>query len=356
VVTTIATRCASLINANTDVPVSATAVAGVVTVTSDHKGLLLNDIDIRLNYLGPLGGEFPVSGLTVTPTVMVGGSGTPVLSTLLANLGEVTYDFIGHPFADTASLSAFDSFFNFSTGRWSWQSMLYGGYFTAIRGTPGTLVTFGQSRNGPNGSCLGFFDSPDPCWKVAADYCANCAVSLRADPNTPLQNIILNFKAPPPTSSFVRSVRNTLLYDGISTYTVNRAGQVVLERAITFYQLNTAGAPDTAYLDVETLFGTALLIRDWQVEMERLFPRAKLFEDGNAIPAGSNVTTAAQIRLATIAWYRNEAAAGNAQNPDQFASEVLAQNAGNGLVSELLPFILPQQLRQIAGVVQFTKP
>jgi phage tail sheath gpL-like len=181
-------------------------------------------------------------------------------------------------------------------------------------------------------------------------------VSLRNDPNTPLQNIVLNFRAPPFTSSFVRSVRNTMLYDGISTYTVNRAGQVVLERAVTMYQINTAGAPDTSYLDVETMYGTMLLIRAWQAEMERLFPRAKLFQDGNAIPAGSNVTTAAQIRLSTIAWYRNEAAAGNAQDPDIFAAAVIAQNAGNGLVSELLPFLLPQQLRQIAAVVQFTKP
>ncbi len=355
-VTTIAARLVALITVNPDSPVTATASAGVVTLTAKHVGLLGNDIDIRTNYLGALGGESSVSGLTVTSVAMNGGTGVPSLTTAIANLGDVTYDYVGLPYADTASLNAIDAFFNFSVGRWSWQQMLYGGAFTAQRGTPGSLVTFGQARNGPNVSVLGFYDSPDPSWVVAADYTATCAVSLRADPNRPLQEIVMSWAAPPRTSGFTRSIRNALLYDGISTYKINRAGQVVLERACTTYQLNTAGLPDNSYLDVETLYGTAFLIRSWQAEMTRLFPRYKLFQDGNAIPAGSDATTAHQIKIATIAWYRAQCALGNAQNPDEFAAAVLAQNAGNGLVKELLPFMLPQQLRQIAGDVQFTKP
>ena len=352
----IAARAAALVNADKGGMATATAAVGVVTLTARHAGLLGNDIDIRTNYLGTLGGEANVGGLTVAVTPMTGGAGVQSLASVLANCGDTTYDFVGVPYTDTASLNALDAFFNFAAGRWSWQSMLYGGYFTAARGTPGVLAALGQSRNGPNGSILGVYDTPDPVWVVAADYCARCAVSLRNDPNIPLQNIVMGWKAPPRASGIVRSLRNTLLYDGISTYTVNRAGQVVLERAITAYQLNPAGIADNAFLDVETMYGTAKLIRDWQAEMIRLYPRHKLFEDGNPIPAGNDAVTARLIRIATIAWYRRECEAGNAQNPDDFARKVLAQNAGNGLVSELLPWILPNQLRQIAGKVQFIKP
>ena len=353
----LANRAAGLVNADAGAAVTATAAAGVLTLTARHPGLLGNDIDIRVNYLGVLGGQAPVPGMQpVAITPMSGGAGVPSLTAALAACADTTYDFVGHPYTDTASLIALDAFFNFATGRWSWQSMLYGGYFTAARGTPGQLAALGQSRNGPNGSILGVFDTPDPVWVVAADYCARCAVSLRNDPNVPLQNIVMGWRAPPKASGFIRSLRNTLLYDGISTYTVNRAGQVVLERAITLYQLNPAGIADNSYLDVETLFGTARLIRDWQAEMIRLYPRFKLLEDGNAIPAGAQATTAQLIRLSTIAWYRAECARGNAQDPDLFARAVVAQNAGNGLVKELLPFLLPNQLRQIAGKVQFQKP
>ena len=90
--------------------------------------------------------------------------------------------------------------------------------------------------------------------------------------------------------------------------------------------------------------------------MQRLFPRSKLFIDGTPIPAGAMATSAQLIRIATTAWYRNECLNGNAQNPDGFAAAILSQNAGNGLVKTLLPFILPNQLRAIAGLAQFTKP
>ena len=352
----VAARLASVINADANRPVDATANMGSVSLTARSPGLLGNDIDVRVALPNAGLGTTAPAPVNVTVTALSGGAGVPALEAALANCGDVAFDFITTPYTDPAVLNALDAFLGFQAGRWSWQSMLYGTYFAAARGTPGQLAALGQSRNSPFGSILGVYDTPDPVWIVAADYAAHCGVSLRSDPNTPLQNIILGFQAPPVRSGFLRSLRNTLLYDGISTYVVNRAGQVVLERAITTYQLNTAGVPDNSYLDVETMHGTTRLIRDWQQEMLRLYPRSKLLEDGNAIPAGSNATTAQQIRVATIAWYRAECDEGRAQDPDAFAAAVIAQNAGNGLVKALLPFLLPNQLRQIAGLVQFTKP
>jgi phage tail sheath gpL-like len=353
-------RTIAAINAVPDVAAvasaSTAAAATTITLTAKHVGLLGNDIDLRFNYQGALGGETFAAPFTIT--AMTGGAGAPsasVWSAAQAALTDALYDFVGMPYDDAASLSSWDTFFNFQSGRWSWNQMLYGGYFTAQRGAPGALQTFGLSRNGPNGSCLGFYDCPDPCWVVAAEYTAQCASSLRNDPNVPLQNLTMNLHAPPATSAIIRTLRNTLLYSGISTYTIVQ-GQMVLERACTFYQENAAGAADNSYLDVETMYGTALLIRDWRQEMLRLFPRSKLFIDGTPIPAGAMATSAAQIRIATIAWYRTECANLNGQDPDGFAAACLAQNTGNGLVKALLPFILPNQLRAIAGLVAFTKP
>jgi phage tail sheath gpL-like len=353
--TTIGARAVALAAVTPDCPAVLTAAAGVLTATAKHVGLLGNDIDLRVNYLGALGGEALPAGITVALVAMAGGTGVPVMTLAQAALTDALYDFVAMPYTDAASLTSWDAFFNFQSGRWSWNQMLYGGYFTAQRGTPGALQTFGLTRNGPNGSCLGFYDCPDPCWVVAAEYTAQCASSLRNDPNVPLQNIPLNLHAPPATSAIIRTLRNTLLYSGISTYTIVQ-GQMVLERACTFYQVNAAGSADNAYLDVETMYGLALLIRGWKQEMQRLFPRSKLFIDGTPIPAGAMATSADQIRIATIAWYRTECANLNAQDPDGFAAAAMDQNTGNGLVKALLPFILPNQLRDIAGIAQFTKP
>lgn len=332
------------------------ANTSAVGLTAVHAGLLGNDIDLRANYLGSAGGENPVPGITVTYMAMTGGTGVhPELATQLSALAVQTYDYVCTPYTDTAALDALDAFLDEKVGRWSWQQMLFGGYFTAMRGTPGALATFGTARNGKHGSCLGVGDTPDPMWRVAADYTANVAASLTGDPNRPLQNMALGFKPPPLEKRFSRSIRNTMLYDGISTFTVV-SGVVMLERACTFYQVNAAGAPDNAYLDVETLFGLAYLIRRWQNRMLTRFPRMKLVQDGATIPAGSNMVSPSTIRFETIAWYQEECDAGNAQDPAGFAKLILAQNAGNGLVKETLPFILVNQLRQIAAVAQFTKP
>ncbi|MDP9057372.1 MAG: phage tail protein, partial [Pseudomonadota bacterium] len=48
--TVVATATAAAVNALPDLPVSAAAAAGVVTLTARHKGLCGNDIDVRLAY------------------------------------------------------------------------------------------------------------------------------------------------------------------------------------------------------------------------------------------------------------------------------------------------------------------
>ena len=356
----VATRLVGLMARNPDLAVSYAAAGPAITLTALHPGLTGNDIAIQTNFLGAPGGEADVPGLTYTIVPMANGTGAPAnLAAGLASLAEQTFDFIGVPFTDTNSLNAMDAFLSETAtgGRWSWLQMLFGGYFSASRGSPGTLATFGTSRNGKFGSVLMVLPAePDPIWLHVADYLGNTASSLRVDPNLPLQYIVLGTKAPPVGARVTRSLRNTLLYDGISTKYVNDAGQNVLERAITCYQTNVAGAPDNAFLDVETIFGLAYLIRRWQNRMATLFPRKKLAIDGTPIVAGSNIVTDDVIRYATIAWYVEECNAGTAQDPAGFSKAVKAMNSDNGLVKELLPFILLNQLRQIAALAQFTKP
>ena len=355
----VAARFAALVAVMPTLPVTASVNAGVVTLTATHKGTHGNDIALSQNYLGAAGGEAPVPGLTVALAGVAAGSGVPAnLAAALASLGDMTADFICCPFADAVSLNALDAFLNETgTGRWSWNQMLYGGYFTAYRGTAGSLAAFGNSRNGKFGSCIEVLTSePEPVWVHAADYCGACAASLRNDPGMPLQYIQLNTKPALPADRLTGSLRNTLLYDGISTKKVTPAGQNQLERAVTFYQINPAGTPDNSWLDVETPYSTAALLRRWQIAMASQFARRKLVADGTVVPRGSNLVTPMIITVATIAWYRSECEAGNAQQPDVFAKAVLSQNAGNGEVKELLPLILVNQLRQIAAVAQFTKP
>lgn len=356
--TTIATAIAAAINADANCPVTASATLGVVTLTADNKGLNGNDIDVRLNYQGVLGGESTPAGLTVviaTPQC-TGGLVNPTLTTALTNCGDTLFDFIVMPYTDATSLTAMDAFLNMATGRWSWSQQIYGGYFSASRGTIGTLTTLGTARNSPNASILGFNDSPTPSWIIAAQLTAAAAISLRNDPGQPLQTLpIIGMLAPPVQSRFAMTSRNTLLYDGISTFTVGADGTCRIENLITTYQKNAAGSPDNSFLEVETLYTLAYCLRYMNSVISSKYSRMKLAANGTRFAAGSAIVTPNILKSEMISSYQTLEFNGYVQDSISFAKNVIVeQNASNpNRVDCLWPGALINQLRTFALLAQF---
>ena len=307
-----------------------------------------------MNYLGARGGEATPAGVGVAIMPMQGGTTSPSLTLPLLNLAEQAFDYIALPYTDTASLNAMQSLMSDDTGRWSWSRMIYGHAFAALRGSIGALTTFGVGRNDQHLSVMGFADSPTPAWLWAADLTAACAASLRVDPALPVQTLLLNVLPPPLQSRFVLGDRNTLLYDGIATFTVGTGGQVQVERVVTTYQTNAAGAPDNSYLDVETLATLTYVCRDLRTYLSTQYARKKIVSDATRV-TGNNVVTPAIIKASIISRYRLLESLALVQNGDRFAAAVQVEPAGNGLVKVLWPGDLAGQLRQLAILAQFTK-
>ena len=351
----IATALAAALTANLDLGITAVATTGTIAVTSKHKGQAMNDLDIQFNYYGTAGGEYGVAGVGFVVTAMSGGTTNPDITAALANLADQSFDFICMPYTDTTSLNALQQFLNDATGRWSWEQMIYGGGFSAFTGTLGECTTFGTSRNDQHMSIMAYQDSPDPPWIWAAVMMAFSAASIRVDPGLPLQYIATELKPPPIPARWTLGERNTLLYDGMSTFRVNDAGQVIMERMCTTYQKNAAGAADNSYLDVETMYGLMFVARDLTNFLLTRYARKKLVSDTTQITAGSNCVNALMIKASTINEYRVLEAGGYVQNSDAFAAGIVVENAGNGLVKILAPVDLVNQLRQIAILLQFRK-
>ncbi|KWN77062.1 phage tail sheath subtilisin-like domain-containing protein [Burkholderia stagnalis] len=353
----IATALAAAINAVGDLPVTATASTSTVTITAKNKGLAGNDIDIRLNYRGAAGGETTPAGLALTITAMSGGTTNPSLTTGLANLLDQPFDFIVMPYTDSTSLDAIKSFLSSTTGRWSWSKQIYGHAFAAYRGTLGALTTFGTGRNDEHVSVMGFYDSPSPAWVWAADVAGTSASALRADPARPLQTLALStVLAPPLASRFALTDRNTLLWDGISTFTVAQDGTVAIENLITTYQLNSFGQPDNSYLEVETLFTLAYVLRQLQSVVTSKYARMKLAADGTRFAPGSAIVTPGIIKADLIAQYQTLEYDGFVQKSQQFAQGLIVQqNSTNpNRVDVLYPAVLIDQLRIFALLMQFS--
>lgn len=356
----LATALAAAINAVPNLPVSA-AVDGVtntkVNITALNAGPCGNDIDLRLNYGGTLAGEATPTGLTTTIVAMAGGATAPTLSTAFANLGDKAFDFIVFPYTDSTSLDALKAFLNDQTGRWSYAQQLYGGAFIAYRGTQGALTTFGTSRNDQHAACMGFNDSPTPNWLWSANLTGAVAVSLRNDPGLPLQTLALDVLAPPVQSRFPQFPdRNNLLYDGISTFTVDDDGTVRIENLITMYQKNAFGQPDNSYLQVETLYTLAFVLRFLRTRVTTKFARCKLVADGTRIGKANNVVSPQIIKSDQIAAYKElEEDYVLVQDSSDFAEnlDVQIDPSNPSRVNVLWPGTLTGGLRIFALLAQF---
>lgn len=355
----IATGLVAAINAIPSLPVTA-AVDSVTTsqvdITAKNKGLAGNDIDIRVNYRGAAAGEVTPVGLTYTIVPMTAGATNPTLTTALANLQEMPFDFIVCPYTDATSLAAVTALLNDQTGRWSWATQVYGHCFTALRGTFSALGTAGNALNDQHTSMMGFNDSPTPNWQWAAAFAGAAAVSLRADPGLPLQTLALaGVLAPPLASRFNLSERNTLLYDGISTFTVAQDGTVAIENAITTYQKNGFGQPDNSYLEVETMFLLMYVLRDMAALVTSKYSRVKLAADGTRFAPGAGIVTPSMIRADLIAEFLTLEFNGYVQNSAAFAQALIVQqNSTNpNRVDVLWPGTLIDQLRIFAVLAQF---
>lgn len=352
----LATALAALVNADVSAPVIAAASTSTVTFTAANKGPAGNDIDIRVGYGGTAAGEVTPTGLTYTVTAMANGATPPVLTTALANLSSQSFDFIVCPYTDSTSLDALKGLLNDATGRWSYQAQIYGHVFAARRGTLSSLTTFGAARNDQHATVMGYYDSPTPSYLWAAAVAGAAAVSLRNDPGMPLQTLALRgVQAPPLQSRFILTDRNTLLYTGVSTFTVADDGTVAIENLITTYQKNAFGAADNSYLQVETLFTLAYVLRFMQAAITSKFARVKLAADGTKFAAGSGVVTPSSIRAELVAQYRVLEANGIVQNGDAFKDGLIVQqNTTNpNRVDVLWPGVLIDQLRIFAVLAQF---
>jgi phage tail sheath gpL-like len=351
----IATAIAAAVNAVPNLPVTAAAATSTVTFTAINKGPCGNDIDLRVNYQGTAGGEVTPTGMTYTITAMASGATAPSLTTALANLADKPFDFIVCPYNDSTSLNALKSLLDDVSGRWSWTTQIYGHVFAAYRGTLSACTTLGTGRNGQHASIIGFNDSPTPNWLWAANLAGASAPSLRADPARPLQTLALDVLAPPLQSRFQLTDRNTLLFDGISTFTVADDGTVQIENLITTYQKNPFGQPDDSYLEVETMFTLMAVLRALKALVTSKYGRVKLADDGTKFAAGSAIVTPSTVRGDLIAQYKKLEFDGLVQHSDAFAAGLIVQRNSSNVnrLDVLYDPVLMNQLRVFALLAQF---
>ena len=352
----VATALAKKISDAIDLPVTAAAAEGVITLTSKFKGVLANDIQVAVNRLGRVNGEVTPPGLTVVVTPMTGGVGTPDMAAALAALGDEPFEFIGQPWTDTPTLDAWEDAMDDSAGRWSWAKQIYGHVYSARRGTLGEHVAAGRVRNDPHMTVLGFEKGiPQPAWEVAAQLTARTAVFISADPACPTQTGKLSGIDPAPFSErFMLTEFQSLLGYGVATANYD-GGSMCIQRAVTTYQRNAYNQPDDSYLDSETLHQSAHVLRYLRNRITSKYGRHKLANDGTNFGPGQRIVTPLVIRGELIAAYGELERLGIVENMEMFKANLIVERDPQtpNRLNVLFPPDLVNQLRVFALLYQF---
>lgn len=299
----IAVALAAAINANTDLPVTAAIDGSVdekVNITFRHKGVTGNELDMRVNYQD---GEALPAGLTATITAMANGTSNPVLTSIIAAMGDEWYNVIAFPYTDATSLAAIETELS---SRFGPMRMIDGVAISASSASHGTLGTLGDSRNSQHLSIVATNQSPTPPYEYAAAVAAVAAFYGAIDPARPFQTLALaDVLAPAKSAQFSNEERNLLLFDGISTTKVSDGGVVRVDRLITTYKTNAAGAQDTSYLDVNTMLTLMYLRFSFRNQILNRYPRHKLGDDGARGLAGQAIITPKIGKAEAISWFRD---------------------------------------------------
>ena len=355
-VATVASSIKDAINADLTLPLTATAAAGVVTLTARHKGLSGNEIPVTLNYYGFGGGEVLPTGVQIAIAAGAAGSGAPVLTGAVAAMADEPFDYIGLPFSDTASINTLVTEMNDTSGRWSYARQLYGHVYSAKIGTLSELVTAGDQLNQQHITLAGYEkDTQTPADELAASRTARAAVFIRNDPARPTQTGELVDMLPAPKGKrFTMTEQQTLLSHGVATAYVE-SGILRIQRDVTTYKKNAYGVADNSYLDSETLHTSAYVLRRLKSVITSKYGRHKLANDGTRFGPGQAIVTPAVIKGELLTTYRQLERAGIVENYELFKTHLIVERDANdpNRLNTLFPPDYVNQLRVFAVVNQF---
>lgn len=281
-----ATKAAAAIAELTDLPVTAAAAGGTVTLTARHKGEVGNGVHLAVARKTE---DVVPAGLSVAVTAMSGGVTNPDVTELLDVISTQWLTDWALAWDDETTLAAVAA--NLAE-RFVAMGKLDAHAYVGHRGTFGALTAKGALTNSPHLSAMGVKGSPSAPWEWAAAVAGIAAFQFANDPARQLRGLVLTgIEAPTAADQFIETEQNLLLKGGVSTFIPLSDGTVAIDRLVTTYKVSVLGVPDRAWLDA-MIPKTASRVRyDWNSYVALTWPRPKLAPD-NSRAADADVSGA----------------------------------------------------------------
>lgn len=335
----VATKIAAAVNAKNNLPVTAAAASDTVTFTAKNKGSAGNGIDIRYNHYQ--GEELP-TGLSLTVTGMANGGADPDYEDALVGsiIDGTWFNAIISGSNEAANLAYLKGLLD---ERWLATVQQTGVLFFGMNGALSTFTTKGNGLNSQVEVLPSLPKSPTPGCEVAAAVVGCIAPISINDPAGPLTNYaVKGVIAPKPEDRLGLANNNFLLKAGCALLVAGNDGTVYLKRIVTTYKYTPAGASDTSYQQVETVFNLSYLRWDWNNYMSGRYPHAKLADDGNDFGPGQVVMTPKLGAGELLTRYEYWMSKALVQNYDAFKANLVVMRDPDD--STALQFLIPAEL------------
>jgi len=347
----IAAAIDAAVTAADNLPYTNGVATNVVTLTARNAGAAGNDLDVRTNHNA---GETTPAGVTVAIAAGVTGTTDPDISLVWPAIGDTWYNLmaVGYDPGQAATLNALDTEL---ADRFGPLRAIDSVAFLHKRQTHANLITLGDTRNGPHVSLMPAL-GPSAPFEWTAQEVGQIALRAQQDPARPYRLMPLpTIVTPDDSELFDYQERNLLLQDGISTFVVDAGGVVRLSRVITTYQENAAAAPDTAFLQVETMLSLSYIRFDFRTSHELRFPSVKLVTDASRLSPGQFVISPEIGAGFAINRARLWEELGIIENADQFKRDLVVErpSADPTRLDYLLPPDLVNQLFITAARIEF---
>ncbi|PML45762.1 phage tail protein [Vibrio lentus] len=246
----------------------------------------------------------------------------------LAALGDVQYHHIMCSLNGSTTIRELGTFLE---ERYGALEQVPGIAYLPKKGTHAELITFAPTSNCALINFLPINNLGDSAEAPLSDAAAigawvgQIAPSLAIDPCRPLQTLKLNGVYSVAEQEWDWAERNLFLYEGLSTYTVNSANEVLVERAVTAFTENAAGVTDNSYLDVMTP-ATAMYLRQKQRSLIlSVYPRHKVAKDGTKFAKGQPIVTPTMFKAKLLTLYRDLEYQGIVQDFDGYKKSLIVE-------------------------------
>jgi phage tail sheath gpL-like len=252
-------------------PFTATVATNVVTVTARHAGAYATGIGV---YIPVLEGANAFTGVLTFATTTA-GAGTPDVAAVLAAMGDDSFEVVVSAFGDDTNRTKLDDFHSAVSGRWSYAQQLYGHVFYPKTGTTSQLATSALARDSWHVTMIPLFSAGGmarPDYEFVAAVVGRIASFLDggSDGRVSVNQtglVVADMIAPRDRDYWPDyATRDSLLKNGVSTWKIDRSGNVLIDKIIT-QQQTTNGIPDTALRDIQAVYQVTYALKYYRASL-----------------------------------------------------------------------------------------